>query len=359
MTATAPLPLAPIPLAPLPEHPLVSVLVSCYNYERFVVQAVQSALDQTHGAVEVIVVDDGSDDGSADRVEAAFAGDARVHLVRQPNAGQGAAMNTAYEMAQGEVLCFLDADDTFRRDKLARVVQGFRDRPQAGYLVHGFDIADADGAVIATRTELPEAGWQAGAILGRGGGVPASPPTSAMALRRAAADVLFPVNARFRIATDALIQRTAPLVTGIAAVPEPLMRYRVHGANHFAEVAESQAGVQRMAEVAEVVHGHQRAFLAERYGDAVAERLGALADDWGWLGLQTQMAFLSADRRRFRAAVRSLAAHPDSARGRQGTVARVASVLPPPLDRALWRLFYGEGLHKQALRTFRRARSVQ
>ena len=356
MTQTAPLPFAPLPLAPLPEHPLVSVLVSCHNYERFVVEAVRSALDQTYGAVEVIVVDDGSDDGSADRVQAAFGDDPRVRLIRQSNAGQGAAMNAAHAASHGEVLCFLDADDTFQRGKLARVVREFRDLPQAGYLVHGFEVVEADGAVIATRTELPEPGWQAGAILRRGGGVPASPPTSAMVLRRAAADALFPVDVGFRIATDALLQRTAPLVTEMAAVAEPLMRYRVHGANRFAELAESQAGIQRMAAVAQAVHPRQLAFLADRYGATVADRLGPMSDDWGWLGLQVQAAFLSGDRGGFRAAVGDLARHPDSAQARQGAVARAAVALPPSLGWGLWRLFYGEGLHKRALRAIRRAR---
>ena len=350
--------LAPLPLGPLGDRPLASVLVSCYNYERFVGQAVRSALDQTYGAVEVVVVDDGSTDGSAERVEAAFGGDGRVRLLRQPNGGQGAAMNAAVAAARGEVLCFLDADDTFRPDKLARVVAAFRDQPGAGYLVHGFTVVDGAGRTVATRTELPEPGWQAEAVLRAGGGVPASPPTSAMALRRAAADVLFPLDARFRIATDALVQRLAPLVTEIAAVPDPLMRYRVHGANHYAEVAPSRASVERMVRVAEAVHDRQRAFLAERYGPETAARLGPPADDWGWLGLQAQAAFLGADDARFGRAVRALAAHPDSARHRQGAVARVAAAAPGPAGRALWRLFYGEGVHKRALRAARRLASA-
>ena len=352
-------PWAPIPLAPLGARPLASVLVSCYNYGAFVVEAVESALAQTHAAVEVVVVDDGSTDDSAARVEAAFGGDGRVRLLRQPNAGQGAAMNAAVAAARGEVLCFLDADDTFRRDKLARVVQAFRDNPEAGYLVHGFTVVDGAGAVVATRTELPTPGWQAEAVLRHGGGVPASPPTSAMALRRAAADALFPVDAGFRIATDALIQRLAPLVTAIAAVPEPLTRYRVHQANHVAEIAPSRRGVEGMLRVAERVHEGQRAFLAQRYGPEAAARLGAPADDWGWLGLTVQAAFLDGDPVQFGRAVRALAAHPDSGRRRQGAVARAAARLPVPLARALWHLFYGDGVHKRALRAVRRLRPAR
>ena len=348
--------LAPLPLPPLPKTPLVSVLVSCYNYEPYVVAAVESALAQTWTPVEVVVVDDGSTDGSAERVRQRFGADARVRLLSQANAGQAAAMNAAVAAARGEVLCFLDADDLFEPDKCARVVAALREQPEAGFLVHGLTLVDADDRPVGRQTALPEAGWQAEAVLRRGGAVPAVPPTSALVLRRAVAEVLFPLDTSFQIASDALIQRAAPLVTAIAALPRPLMRYRVHGANHFAETAMTAAGVDRMIRVAEVGRAQQRAFLADRYGPGVAGRLAGFDADPGWLGLQTHRAFLAGDAGAFRRAVRALAAHPRSAHDQIGRTARLAALLPARLGRAVWAVVFGAGPHKRLLRALRRLR---
>lgn len=97
--------------------PSVSVLIPAYNAAAFVGQAVRSALAQRDVDAEVLVVDDGSTDGTWD-VLASF-GDA-IRALRQPNAGHVAARNAAAAVARGEWLAFLDADDEWLPDKLAK-----------------------------------------------------------------------------------------------------------------------------------------------------------------------------------------------------------------------------------------------
>jgi glycosyltransferase involved in cell wall biosynthesis len=97
--------------------PLVSVMIGVYNAERYLGEAIDSVLAQTHRPLELIVVDDGSDDGSAD--VARSYGDA-VRYAYQENAGNGAARNHAVSLASGELFAFLDADDRFVPDKLER-----------------------------------------------------------------------------------------------------------------------------------------------------------------------------------------------------------------------------------------------
>ena len=97
--------------------PLVSVMIGVYNAERYLGEAIDSVLAQTHRPLELIVVDDGSDDGSAD--VARSYGDA-VRYAYQENAGNGAARNHAVSLASGELYAFLDADDRFVPDKLER-----------------------------------------------------------------------------------------------------------------------------------------------------------------------------------------------------------------------------------------------
>ncbi len=95
----------------------VSVLVPCHNAERFVDEAIESALAQTHPAVEVVCVDDGSTDGTLKHLEAW--GD-RVVLDSGPNRGGPVARNRALELSRGEFIQYLDADDVLLPEKLER-----------------------------------------------------------------------------------------------------------------------------------------------------------------------------------------------------------------------------------------------
>jgi glycosyltransferase involved in cell wall biosynthesis len=91
--------------------PLVSVIVPVFNSEQFIVPAIQSALRQTYRNLEVIVVDDGSTDQTAELIAAEAASDPRVRIIRQPNSGVAAARNRGVAAARGEFIAPLDADD--------------------------------------------------------------------------------------------------------------------------------------------------------------------------------------------------------------------------------------------------------
>ncbi len=99
----------------------VSVIIPVYNGERWVGDAVRSIVGArgVTGAVELIVVDDGSTDRSAEVAAEAAAGFPRFQLVRQPNAGVSAARNRGISLARGRYLCFVDADDLLHPDALA------------------------------------------------------------------------------------------------------------------------------------------------------------------------------------------------------------------------------------------------
>ncbi|WP_166849842.1 bifunctional glycosyltransferase family 2 protein/CDP-glycerol:glycerophosphate glycerophosphotransferase [Isoptericola sp. BMS4] len=90
----------------------MSVVVPVYKVEDYVGECLESILAQTHRRIEVVVVDDGSPDSSIDVINAVAARDRRVRVVRQENAGLGAARNTGVRNARGEMLCFVDSDDT-------------------------------------------------------------------------------------------------------------------------------------------------------------------------------------------------------------------------------------------------------
>ncbi len=103
--------------------PLVTVVIPVHDGERYLPEAVASVLGQTHSAVQVIVVDDGSTDGTA--AAAAAFGDA-VEYVHQENAGPAAAMNRGAGRAGGELISFLSADDVWVPEKLALQLAALR-----------------------------------------------------------------------------------------------------------------------------------------------------------------------------------------------------------------------------------------
>ncbi|MGF1498538.1 MAG: glycosyltransferase family 2 protein [Elainellaceae cyanobacterium] len=112
--------------------PLVSVIIPAYRCDRYIAQAVDSVLHQTYPATEVIVVDDGSPDNTA-QVLAPY-GD-RIRYVKQKNQGVAIARNHGIQLARGELVAFLDADDYFLPHKLADQVAVFSAQPDLG-LVH-------------------------------------------------------------------------------------------------------------------------------------------------------------------------------------------------------------------------------
>src|SRR5687768_5094018 len=104
--------------------PLVSIIIDNFNYGRFLAEAIDSALAQTHGETEVIVVDDGSTDDS--RAIIARYGE-RVRSVLKENGGQASALNAGYRISRGEVVLFLDSDDVLFPGALANAVERLRD----------------------------------------------------------------------------------------------------------------------------------------------------------------------------------------------------------------------------------------
>lgn len=108
------------------QHPLVSVIVPAYNAAPYLELAVRSALDQSLPEVEVVVVNDGSTDGTAAVLDRLAREEPRVVAVHQANAGVSEARNAGHRIARGEYLAYLDADDVFAPDKLERQVAHLR-----------------------------------------------------------------------------------------------------------------------------------------------------------------------------------------------------------------------------------------
>jgi glycosyltransferase involved in cell wall biosynthesis len=126
----------------------VSVIIPAYNAAATIAATVASALGQTHGDVEVIVVDDGSTDGTAAIVSTLAQIDARLRLLRYPNGGQAIARNRGIAAATGELIAFLDADDQWTPDKIADQVRALEENPEAAIAYGWTDYVDGAGRFL-------------------------------------------------------------------------------------------------------------------------------------------------------------------------------------------------------------------
>jgi glycosyltransferase involved in cell wall biosynthesis len=121
---------------------LVSVVIPCYNYAHFLGEAIESARRQSHPHVEVVVVDDGSDDNTA-AVTARYPG---VRYVRQNNQGRSAARNTGLRWSNGSYLVFLDADDRLLPNALEVGLASLEAQPECAFVAGHHRLIAADGA---------------------------------------------------------------------------------------------------------------------------------------------------------------------------------------------------------------------
>ena len=107
--------------------PLVTVLIAAYNERAIIERTIRSVLDSSYGNLEVIVIDDGSKDGTADEVAARFGDDARVLLLRQQNGGKAAALGHGLGHARGEIFVGFDADTQIDPAAIGLMVRHFDD----------------------------------------------------------------------------------------------------------------------------------------------------------------------------------------------------------------------------------------
>jgi glycosyltransferase involved in cell wall biosynthesis len=148
------------------ESPLVSVIIPVYNYDRYLAEAIESVVTQTYQDLEPIVVDDGSTDQSAE-VARSFAGRG-VRYCHQVHAGIGPARNKGVELAQGDFLAFLDADDRWPQQKIERQLRAFDDDPTLE-MVFGQAVQLQNGPEWESgvkETTLPVAGMVPGMVPG-------------------------------------------------------------------------------------------------------------------------------------------------------------------------------------------------
>ncbi|MEZ4485267.1 MAG: glycosyltransferase family 2 protein [Syntrophotaleaceae bacterium] len=216
---------------------LVSILVNNFNYATFVKEAVLSVLDQSYQDFQIIIVDDGSTDTSRQVLEELAGQDPRIKVEFKENGGQLSAFNRGVELARGEVITFLDADDFYKEDYLKNIVDVYHEFKDCDFLFTGLEEFDQSRQNVIQNFphRITDLGYTA--FLTFFGYCWVGERTSAISMRRSLANKIFPIPLEddWRIRADDSVIWLASLVGGRKFyLAEPLVNYRVHGSNlHF------------------------------------------------------------------------------------------------------------------------------
>jgi glycosyltransferase involved in cell wall biosynthesis len=256
----------------------VSVLICTYNYARYLPQCLTSVLNQTRPPHEIIVLDDGSTDGTPE-VMKEFP---QVRYVYQQNTGKAVAFGRAVSLSTGDILCHLDADDYWDPRKLARVLPCFEKNPNLGGVIHEVDHVDASGRALHFRwasqhpTE-PKAltlaeGEDVGFLYplpkarGRFFGVP-----NTSSIRRGFLQDLMPLPPQVGGSVDGVLVAAA-LRYGITYLPDALAAYRIHGQNAgFGNVASTRETISMWEFL--LANPNFRSFLSKRHANLLRAKI--------------------------------------------------------------------------------------
>lgn len=238
----------------------ISVIIPSYNYGRFISDAIQSALDQTAPANEIIVVDDGSTDETP-RIVGEF-GD-HVTYIRQENAGVCAARNRGVEESTSELIAFLDADDIWEPAKLERQLARFTKDDRVGLVHCGMREFDgATGETVKLHLEGAENDTADSLLLWEGPSINVS--GSMVMVSREAFDAVDGFDTQMKVGEDWDFCYRVARRFGVGFIREPLVHYRSHPAAAHRNVAEMERGMSRFYEKAfadpSVAHLRRRAY---------------------------------------------------------------------------------------------------
>ncbi len=255
-----------------PMAPRVSAILPVYNGRRFLAGAVRSVLAQTLLPCELIVIDDGSTDGSLEELEGLPPAPFPVRIVRQENAGQSAARNAAARLAEGDLLAFLDQDDSWHPQHLEALIAPLVADPAVGWAYSDFDEMDFDGHLVTYAF-----------LRVRGGGHPKRTIyecvagdlmvlPSASVIRRTAFEQAGGFDeALCGYEDDDLFVRFFRLGWGHVFVDRPLVRFRVHATSSSTSPRFIASRLHYAAKLVAILPNDSRMF---RYyvSDAIAPR---------------------------------------------------------------------------------------
>lgn len=226
-------------------QPKVTVLIPAYNVERYVLETLKSVSSQTFRDFEILVIDDGSSDRTAEILAQHAACEPRLVVHRQANAGISAALNKGIELARGRYIARIDGDDLMLPDRLAKQVEFLDAHPDAGFCASCLDLIDAQGRVFGQHDYGPRDESELASFHDRG--IPLVYTHPSVMLRTDAVRAAGGYDKAREPCEDMdLFCRLVRAGKPGYVLPERLIRYRVHGGSISAQKTERQVLMQEL-----------------------------------------------------------------------------------------------------------------
>ena len=211
-----------------------AVIVTSYNYRAFVAEAVDSALAQTRAPEQIVIVDDGSTDGSPDVLRERYGADPRVTLLCGENGGQLVAFQRGVAAADADVLCFLDADDHWEPDYLAKIGEVYDSRKDVGFVFSDIVLFGDEKRRIGYADDAIDLGYTAISTWALTYWYGA--PTSALSMRKIYAQRSLDLPAQLYLtwklcADNCLVYGASVFGARKYFLPTASVGYRIHGNN--------------------------------------------------------------------------------------------------------------------------------
>ena len=258
-------------------QPLVSVIVPAFNAASTLRESVESALAGSYKTIEVIIVDDGSTDATANIAEELTTEDARVSLHRRGNGGVSAALNSGFALAQGEFVARLDSDDLWHPAKLEQQMEAVRRNPAAALIYTWVRYVDADGRVHrdGPRQRFPPHSLCRGIYESLVGG------NSSALMRRDVVRELAGYDEALSSWEDLLLQLRISANHAIDHVPEYLVGYRVRPGSLSARPDNMLASWRKARALIDELFPQAPRFVRDW---AHGKRCAELAEGFAWKG---------------------------------------------------------------------------
>lgn len=246
-------------------------IISNYNYAQYVGEAVDGALRQTAPFDQIIVVDDGSKDGSVELLASRYGQNPNVRIVVKRNEGQLSCFNEGFAHATGDIIFFLDADDIYEPDYAERMLAVFRQHPGCDFVFCGRQLFGQRNEMMIAFADDRDLGYSLIETALAKSWIGAA--TSCLSMRSSLLKRILPLPFvdEWRVrADDCLVFGSSLAGARKRFLAQPLVRYRVHGNNHYRdqkkgrfETYKRQVAINRLFEHFERTLCFDRTRLAE------------------------------------------------------------------------------------------------
>jgi glycosyltransferase involved in cell wall biosynthesis len=250
----------------------VSIIIDNYNYDRYIGEAIDSALNQDYPNREIIVVDDGSTDNSKNIINSY--GD-KIISVFKDNGGQASAFNAGFKKSNGDVIFFLDSDDVLFPGAVANAIDLFSSEDITKVQWPLFVVDENGRRTGGTRpSQVPSQGNLKDVVLENGPTSCISSPTSGNAWAHHFLEKIFPIPEDvpyYKTCADEYMYTLAPVFGVVKTINKPQGFYRIHGKNIY-----SALSFERKLELELEGHGQQTAALSsalKKHGFFIDEEL--------------------------------------------------------------------------------------